>query len=160
MKKEIFSILIIISFSIMSQTVIAQAKITHIAVYVQEIERSSEFYTKVFNFREIEEPFKDGLHVWLNIGNNLSMHIIQAPWEPVTINKNNHICFSVPDMVSFISNLNKLNIEYGDWPGNKGKINVRPDGVQQIYIQDPDGYWIEINNEYWSFSYFNLSIRI
>ena len=148
MKKLIFSILIIISFSIMSQTVIAQAKITHIAVYVQEIERSSEFYTKVFNFKEIEEPFKDGLHVWLNIGNNLSMHIIQAPWEPITINKNNHICFSVPDMVSFISNLSKLNVEYSDWPGNRGKINVRPDGVQQIYIQDPDGYWIEINNEY------------
>jgi len=148
MKKLLFSILIFVSLSFMSHSVIAQAKITHIAVYVKEIKRSSEFYTGVFNFREIEEPFKDGLHVWLDIGNNLSMHIIEAPWKPVTINKNNHICFSVEDMDSFISNLNKLNIEYGDWPGNKGKINIRPDGVKQIYIQDPDGYWIEINDEY------------
>ena len=24
---------------------------------------------------------------------------------------------------------------------------VRPDKVQQIYLQDPDGYWIEVNDD-------------
>jgi catechol-2,3-dioxygenase len=24
---------------------------------------------------------------------------------------------------------------------------VRPDGVKQIYFQDPEGYWIEINDD-------------
>jgi len=23
---------------------------------------------------------------------------------------------------------------------------VRPDGVRQIYFQDPDGYWLEVND--------------
>jgi catechol 2,3-dioxygenase-like lactoylglutathione lyase family enzyme len=96
----------------------------------------------------LDEPFKDGLHAWLDIGNNLSMHIIEAPWEPITINKINHICFSIPDMDGFIANLNKLGIEFEDWPGNKNKINIRPDGIKQIYIRDPDGYWLEINDEY------------
>tara|TARA_R110000868_G_scaffold1389_10_gene10744 strand:+ start:3320 stop:3502 length:183 start_codon:yes stop_codon:yes gene_type:complete len=25
-------------------------------------------------------------------------------------------------------------------------ITKRPDGVKQIYLQDPDGYWIEVNS--------------
>lgn len=28
----------------------------------------------------------------------------------------------------------------------KREIQTRPDGVQQIFVQDPDGYWIEIND--------------
>jgi catechol 2,3-dioxygenase-like lactoylglutathione lyase family enzyme len=125
-----------------------QTKITHIAVYVKELKRSSDFYKNVFSFPEIDEPFKDGLHTWLDIGNNNSMHLIQAPWEPVTINKINHICFSVPSMDVFVKNLERLNIEFEDWPGNKNKINIRPDGIKQIYVRDPDGYWIEINDDY------------
>ncbi|EOZ93222.1 Lactoylglutathione lyase [Indibacter alkaliphilus LW1] len=148
MKKSLAIVFLILGTISLSNKSMAQAKITHIAVYVEDIQRSTDFYSKVFEFKELDEPFKDGLHVWYDIGNNLSMHVIQAPWEPVTINKNNHICFSVPDMDEFISKLNKLNVEFGDWPGNKGEINLRPDGIKQIYIQDPDGYWIEINDEY------------
>lgn len=132
----------------MNINVMAQAKITHIAVYVEDLKRSTDFYSKVFRFTELDEPFKDGLHAWFDIGNNLSMHIIQAPWEPVTINKNNHICFSVPNMDLFIANLEKLGVAYGDWPGNESTINIRPDGIKQIFFRDPDGYWIEVNDEY------------
>ena len=28
----------------------------------------------------------------------------------------------------------------------KGEVFKRPDGVSQTFIQDPDGYWIEIND--------------
>jgi lactoylglutathione lyase len=132
----------------MSHTAFAQGKITHIAVYVSSLKQSGDFYRNVFKFQEIDEPFKDGLHAWFDIGNEVALHIIEAPWEPITINKINHLCFSVPDMDAFISNLNEENVEFEDWPGNKNKINIRPDGIKQIYIQDPDGYWIEINDEY------------
>lgn len=141
-------IFLIIMLSSITMNAHAQAKITHIAVYVEDIKRSTEFYTKVFGFPLLDEPFKDGLHDWLDIGNNLSMHIIQAPWEPVSINKNNHICFSVPSMDGFIENLKNLGIPFEDWPGNPNTITTRPDGIQQIYIRDPDGYWLEVNNEY------------
>jgi len=26
-------------------------------------------------------------------------------------------------------------------------VQLRPDGIQQIYFQDPDGYWIEVNDD-------------
>ena len=131
-----------------SSIAMAQTKITHIAVYVQELDRSSKFYNQVLGFEEIDEPFKDGLHAWFNIGNSVALHLIEAQWEPITINKINHLCFSVESMDEFISNLNDQKVEFEDWPGNKNQINIRPDGIKQIYIRDPDGYWIEINDEY------------
>ena len=39
-----------------------------------------------------------------------------------------------------------MKLDYSDWPGNSGKINIRADGVKQIYFQDPDGYWLEVNS--------------
>ncbi len=148
MKISLLTFMVVVTLFISNSNLMAQAKITHIAVLVEDITRSAAFYKDVFEFPEIEEPFKDGVHVWLDLGNNVSMHIIQAPWKEPTINKNNHICFSVKDMDDFISNLAKHGVEYEDWPGNKGEINIRPDGIKQIYLQDPDGYWVEINDEY------------
>ncbi|MCH7399597.1 VOC family protein [Belliella sp. DSM 107340] len=132
----------------MSENIQAQVKITHIAVYVSDLQRSADFYRDVLNFKEIDEPFKDGLHAWFDIGNNVQLHIIEEVWQPITINKINHLCFSILNMDDFIKNLEKHQVEFEDWPGEKGKINIRPDGIQQIYLRDPDGYWIEINDEY------------
>jgi lactoylglutathione lyase len=42
--------------------------------------------------------------------------------------------------------LKKANIPFEDWAGKSGAITLRVDGVKQIYFQDPDGYWIEIND--------------
>lgn len=28
----------------------------------------------------------------------------------------------------------------------EGKVTLRSDGEHQIYFQDPDGYWIEVND--------------
>ena len=30
--------------------------------------------------------------------------------------------------------------------GKKGVIQRRANGVNQIFFQDPDGYWIEVND--------------
>ena len=32
------------------------------------------------------------------------------------------------------------------WTGVPLETNDRPDGVKQVYFQDPDGYWIEVND--------------
>ena len=40
-----------------------------------------------------------------------------------------------------------MNIKYGNWKGDSKEPQVRPDGIKQVYLQDPDGYWIEINDD-------------
>ena len=53
---------------------------------------------------------------------------------------------TTPDFDNFVKNLKSKDIKYSDWPGTEGKINIRADGIKQIFFQDPDGYWIEVNS--------------
>ncbi|MEX0883222.1 MAG: VOC family protein [Cyclobacteriaceae bacterium] len=128
----------------------SQTKINHVSVYVKDLKVSSQFYEETVGIKKIEEPFKDGLHTWFEIGEGISLHLIEreTPWTNPSINKTNHLCFSVSDLNKFIERLAEEDISFEDAPGKKGEINIRPDGVKQIYIQDPDGYWLEINDEF------------
>ncbi len=140
----------ILAFILLSMNAFSQTKINHFAVYAKDLKESAHFYEEVVGLTPIDEPFKDGLHAWYAIGYGLSMHLIERekPWKEPLINKTNHLCFSVEDLEAFIEKLAHHDIPFEDAVDNKGKINIRPDGIRQIYIQDPNGYWIEINDEY------------
>ena len=30
--------------------------------------------------------------------------------------------------------------------GDIGEVNIRPDGMRAVFIQDPNGYWFEVND--------------
>lgn len=143
MKSLLFTTLFLFAF----QFTQAQVKLNHIAVYVENLAESKSFYSDIIGLEEIEEPFKDGLHIWYKIGSS-QLHLIEGEWEELTTNKNNHLCFSIEDMNSFIENLNTNNIHFENWIGESSKITQRVDGVKQIYFQDPNGYWIEVNDNY------------
>ena len=57
-----------------------------------------------------------------------------------------HFALTISDFDTFIKSLDARKIAYSDWPGMPGKINLRADGIKQVYFQDPDGYWIEVNS--------------
>lgn len=144
MKKILFTLFLAAT----AQFSIAQIKTNHIALHVSDLKESMEFYSSTLNLQEIEEPFKDGIHAWYDIGGGTALHLIERENTPTQISKTNHLCFSMADMDSFIERLRKTNYPFEDWPGEKGKITTRVDGIRQIYIQDPDGYWLEINDDY------------
>jgi lactoylglutathione lyase len=124
-----------------------KASLNHIAVHVQDLKKSLQFYTNIIQLDTIPEPFHDGKHVWFTIGAHSQLHLIAGATTAAAPNKNTHLCFSVADLQSVLSRLNKAGIAWEDWPGKKNAITTRVDGVQQIYLQDPDGYWIELNND-------------
>ena len=121
--------------------------LNHIAVFVQDLQTSTQFYSDIIGLDSIPEPFRDGLHTWYKIGSQSQLHLIQGAGKPIPQNKNSHLCFSVGSVEEFVTTLKKNNIEFEDWPGEKNKITIRVDGVKQIYFKDPDGYWIEINDD-------------
>lgn len=131
-----------------AMTSFAQLKVNHIAVHVSDLKKSMDFYQNVLTLKEIEEPFKDGLHAWYDIGGGAALHLIEASNRPKEISKTNHLCFSIPDMAVFVQNMKNRNYPFESWAGVKGEITNRVDGIKQIYIQDPDGYWIEINDNF------------
>ena len=121
--------------------------LNHIAVYVQDLQKSTHFYSSVIGLDTIPEPFHDGRHTWYKIGPQSQLHLIQGAGLQSPQNKNSHLCFSVSSVEDFVLTLRKNNIEFENWAGEKNEITIRVDGVKQIYFKDPDGYWIEINND-------------
>lgn len=117
----------------------------HAAVCVHDLKRSTDFYHTVMELPEIFNPFNDGIHTWFSIGAGLQLHVIQRDCTPL-VNKNIHLCFSVALLTDFINHLEKLSVAYTNLKGDGTTPTTRIDGVKQIYLQDPDGYWIEVND--------------
>jgi lactoylglutathione lyase len=134
--------LVMVSFSMKAQ----KPTLNHIAVYVNNLHTSTAFYRDVIGLDTIPEPFHDGKHTWFSVGPKSHLHLIEGATGTAVHDKNNHLCFSVPSVDAFITRLNKANIPYEDWPGKPQSVQLRVDGVKQIYFKDPDGYWIEIND--------------
>jgi lactoylglutathione lyase len=122
------------------------ASLNHIALYVVDLKTSADFYQHVIGLDTIPEPFHDGRHAWFNIGPKLSLHLIQGATSKKTIEKDSHICFTVPSVDAFTKILSKHDVGYENLAGEKNTITKRVDGVKQIYFKDPDGYWIEVND--------------
>ena len=120
----------------------------HSALSVKDVNRSATFYKTILNLQEItNRTKKDGIR-WFATGDGKELHLVATIKEPVTINKAIHLAFSIADadFDTFLKTLNSSKITYSDWLGELNKVTIRADGVKQIYFQDPDGYWIEVNS--------------
>lgn len=151
MKKAFFtcSFLLFASLIIFDTKAVAQVSPTvdHITVYVVDLQKSSDFYKNVMLLKEIPEPFHDQKHVWLRIGSHTQLHIVKGAKEIVKRDINIHLAFNVPVIEDFAAHLDKMNVKYGNWKGDSKSPELRPDGVKQIYFQDPDNNWIEVNTD-------------
>lgn len=118
----------------------------HLAISVTDVSRSVNFYTSVLHLKEIENRTKKEGIRWMSLGENKELHLISTTPGPVTINKAVHLALTTPRFDDFVKELQQKHIPFSDWPGTPGKITVRTDGILQLYLQDPDGYWIEVNS--------------
>ena len=146
MKQIFLSILLLTIFLGTVQVQTKSPRINHVAFSVLDLKRSTEFYTKIIHLDTIPEPFHDGRHTWLAIGDLAHLHLIQNPGPIVVPSKNTHLCFTTSSVDDFIKVLKQNNVPYEDWQGKPNAVTLRVDGVKQIYFKDPDGYWIEIND--------------
>ena len=113
--------------------------INHIAVYVVNLETSTNFYRDIIGLEIVPEPFHDGRHTWFSIGDHSALHIISGAKSVMTHDKDSHLCFSVLSMDPFIAQLVKNNVAYENWAGQAKSVTTRADGIKQIYFKDPDG---------------------
>jgi lactoylglutathione lyase len=125
----------------------AQTKTNHNAIYVKNLTKSTAFYKDVMQLEVIPEPFHDGKHVWFRTGEHSQLHVIEgaAAIEPHDINT--HYAYSVPDLAVFTKHLDEMHVKYGNWKGDSKSPQLRPDGIKQVYLQDPDNFWIEVNDD-------------
>ncbi|HTH56072.1 MAG TPA: VOC family protein [Cyclobacteriaceae bacterium] len=130
-----------------AQTTKPVMRANHLAIFVTDLKQSSTFYREVVGLDSIPEPFHDGKHVWLDLGFGTSLHIISGAQKKIQYFQNNHICLSTDNLDQFKTTLTQKKVTWYNAGGEKGKTTTRTDGVSQVWIQDPDGYWLEINND-------------
>ena len=118
----------------------------HTALKVTNLERSAVFYSEVLELVEIEIPYENPILRWFSLGGSLQLHLIEDSTADINTDIATHVAVRVDNMNAFINHLVKRNIPYRDWLGHKQTIAIRPDGIKQVYIQDPDGHWIEVND--------------
>jgi lactoylglutathione lyase len=118
----------------------------HLALSVKDVNKSADFYGNILKFQEITNKAKSEGVRWFSLGEGKELHLISTIKENVLLNKAIHLALTTPDFDSFVKMLKKMNVVYSDWPGTLNKINIRADGIKQIFFQDPDGYWIEVNS--------------
>ncbi|HEX5170436.1 MAG TPA: VOC family protein [Cyclobacteriaceae bacterium] len=123
-----------------------KASLNHNAIYVMDVKKSAAFYRNIIGLDTIPEPFHDGKHAWLSLTPGVALHIIQGSKAKREYYKNQHTCFSVASVDAFAETLKQNNIPWEDRDGGKMTFTIRVDGVKQLWLQDPDGYWIEIND--------------
>jgi len=121
-------------------------ELDHMTVHVRDLQKSSEFYEKVMGLEKIPDPFKDKKHNWYRMGPHEQLHVVAGATEAVPHEIDVHFAFRVSSVPDFMAHLDHMQVKYQNFKGD-GKVTLRPDGVNQIYLQDPDGYWIEVNDD-------------
>jgi lactoylglutathione lyase len=147
MKQSIYITFLISLFVFQANAQQSKAHINHTAIYVTDIQKTGAFYSNVIGLDTVPEPFHDGKHIWYSTGPHTMLHVIAGATVKKDYYKNQHTCFTVPNFNLFIQKLKQINWSYEDVAGNKNAITTRVDGVHQIWLQDPDGYWLEINDD-------------
>jgi lactoylglutathione lyase len=143
-----FTVLVFVPVAIKLNAQQGKPVLNHIAIYVKDLATSTAYYHDVIGLDTIPEPFHDGKHTWFSVGQSSHLHVIQGANDISPHEKNSHLCFSVPSVEEVIKRLNSHSVAYESWAGKQNEVTTRVDGIKQIYFKDPDGYWIEINNDY------------
>jgi catechol 2,3-dioxygenase-like lactoylglutathione lyase family enzyme len=128
-------------------------KLDHASFLVRDVERSRRFYTQVLGLRELARPSSaDNIGAWFsNDEHSFEVHIIGeaetgrvAQMHPryrrdeAARGHGTHVAFAVENVEATVRHLRDLNVEIIGGPRPRG------DGVQQVFICDPDGYVIEL----------------
>lgn len=117
----------------------------HAALLVADLARSTGFYEDIMGFEPIERAGSNNV-AWLTIGGLDTIHLIEGDTSTTSLTKNTHIALRIADLDAFVAELTEKRVAFCDWAGNPGRIGTRRDGFRQVYVQDPDGYWVEVND--------------
>ncbi len=127
-------------------------RLDHAALYVRDVEQSRRFYSQVLGMEEVARPSNfDFPGAWFRM-DGTELHLIAEDAAgrvdelyPVAYNASElarghgtHIAFEVEDLDEARLHLQELGVKIVGGPRPRG------DGVQQLYVLDPDGYVVEL----------------
>jgi catechol 2,3-dioxygenase-like lactoylglutathione lyase family enzyme len=113
-------------------------ELNHVAIHVEDVERSCAFYRDVLKLEKLPRPAFDFPGAWFRLGAGQELHLIGRSITAVpAINSNSHFALRVDDIAAWEKHLRQTGAEHRP-------RKLRPDGASQIFLRDPDGHFIEL----------------
>jgi len=123
-------------------------RLNHVSLLVRNKDVSAAFYRDVLGLTEIACGAGRPHIRWFGLGNGQSVHLIEGDTSSTRFTLTNHFCISTDDLPGTMADLTAKGVRQFDSSGNEGVMAVRADGVKSVFIQDPDGFWVEINEDF------------
>ena len=112
-------------------------ELNHVAIYVKDVDASSRFYQEKMELEPLPRPAFDFPGAWFKLGGHQELHLIGNRKKELIFSRRHHFALKVKSIKQAEDLLTKKGVEFS---GPK----PRPDGAMQIFLQDPDGYHIEL----------------
>lgn len=117
----------------------------HYTIKVNNLDTSTVFYKEILGLSPIRNRTGKSHIRWFSLGSGSELHIVEGDSNDIKTNVGVHLALKLRDFDTFLDSLKSANITLHNSKGKPGEITTRADGVRQVYFQDPDGYWIEVN---------------
>lgn len=131
----------------MDSPALSVKSIDHVAVVAKDLEQSRHFYEDILGMEAVPRPDFPFSGLWFQAGPT-QIHVILESGEagPAGMGafrgtmpqRGTHFAFEVECCEAAARTLTALGIELAAGPQS------RPDGPRQLYINDPDGYLVEL----------------
>src|SRR5438046_3521442 len=113
-------------------------ELNHVAIYVTDLKRSSDFYRLILRLEPIPRPAFKFPGAWFRLGTSQELHLIANHGDPIfPSHKSNHFALGVDDLDEWERHLRSVGADFAS-------KKQRPDGAWQIFLRDPDSHVIEL----------------
>jgi lactoylglutathione lyase len=119
----------------------------HVSLFVRDVDASAAFYARVLALDEIPNRLgRSGIR-WFTVDGFRTIHLIGGDPEAERPRPmSTHLALAARDFDAVLARLEENGVVYMNLPREPRQVTIRADGVRQIYFQDPDGHWIEVND--------------
>ena len=119
----------------------------HVTLIVADLAATRHFYVELLGLEEVRRPDFDFAGAWFQVG-TVQLHATlsdelagKAGWGDrgvVRLSRGHHFAFRVADVEAAASRATEQGIEIAT------ELKLRPDGVKQLFVYDPDRHLIEL----------------
>lgn len=114
------------------------SELNHVAIHVEDVERSCAFYRDILKLEQIPRPAFTFPGAWFRLGTKQELHIIGNRTDPVFgKSRGNHFALETDDLDAWERHFREAGLSHLP-------RRTRPDGVWQVFVNDPDGHCVEL----------------